>query len=309
MDRIKNITKIIINILCILLFIILALVVYAKVVVTVSDDIHANYFGYRVLEVASGSMQPTLDLNDVLLVKVNEQDLKVNDIIAYKTEDSIVTHRIIMIDNDNLIVKGDANNTVDSPIKRDQVIGKIVKVFPHLGIWKKVLTEPKILILIFFTLLLFDAALSYNGKEKKEDKKKKVNNSKKKHIEEKVHEEVKKEEVKVVTKPKKEVKPKVETKPKNKPKTTKKKTTPKKVNIEKKELEINKVTKQEENKEGLSISKQELLKNIDKLMKQDEDLSNVKVKRKQEKEDNKETEYTIRLDLNEIQNKINKSVK
>lgn len=275
MNQIKNITKVIINILCVLLFIILALVVYAKVVVTVSDDIHANYFGYRILEVASGSMQPTLDLNDILLVKVNEQDLKTDDIIAYKSEDSIITHRIVMIDNDNLVVKGDANNTVDSPIKKDQVIGKVIKIFPHLGIWKKVLTEPKILILIFFTLLLFDAALSYNGKDKKKEKKEEDNKD-----------VVKKEEVKTNN-------------------TNKKKSSNKKKN-ENKEIEIKKVKSIEKNKEEIPISKQELMKNIDMLLEQDEDISSVKVKKKQE---NKESEYTIRLDLNEIQNKINKSVK
>lgn len=250
MDKIKNITKIIVNILCVILFLILALVIYAKVVVTISDDIHANYFGYRILEVASGSMQPTLDLNDVLLVKVNEKDLKQDDIIAYKTEESIITHRIVMINNDDLIVKGDANNTVDSPIKKDQVIGKVVKVFPHLGIWKKVLTEPKILALIFFTLLMFDAALSYNGKDKK-----------------------------------------------------------------KSDLKVKKIKSKEEKKkkDSIDISKEELLSNINKLLEQDEDLSKVKVKRKKGKQKNKktkkETEYTIRLDLNEIQNEINKTVK
>lgn len=275
MNQIKNITKVIINILCVLLFIILALVVYAKVIVTVSDDIHANYFGYRILEVASGSMQPTLDLKDILLVKVNEQDLKTDDIIAYKSEDSIITHRIVMIDNDNLVVKGDANNTVDSPIKKDQVIGKVIKIFPHLGIWKKVLTEPKILILIFFTLLLFDAALSYNGKDKKKEKKEEDNKD-----------VVRKEEVKTNNK-------------------NKKKSSNKKEN-ESKEIEIKKVKSIEKNKDEIPISKQELMKNIDMLLEQDEDISSVKVKKKQE---NKESEYTIRLDLNEIQNKINKSVK
>ena len=301
MDQIKNITKIVINILCVLLFIILALVVYAKVVITVSDDIHANYFGYRVLEVASGSMQPTLDINDVLLVKVNEQDLKTDDIIAYKAEDSIITHRIVMINNDDIVVKGDANNTVDAPIKRDQIIGKIVKIFPHLGVWKKVLTEPKILLLIFFTLLLFDAALSYNGK----DKKKKNNNNKKKVVTNKKKTNEEPKEVKEVKVP--EVKEDQKVKKETKPKTTKK-SAPKKVNKEKKELEINKVKEQKEI-DKMPISKQELMKNIDKLLEQDEDLSNVKVKRKQEKDNKKETEYTIRLDLNEIQNKINKSVK
>ena len=260
MDQVKNITKNIINILCVILFIILALVIYAKLRVSFSNDVHANYFGVRIFEVASGSMEPTLNINDVLLVKVNVDDLQKDDIIAYKSENSIITHRIVMINDNDLIVKGDANNTVDSPIKKDQVIGKVIKVFPHLGIWKKILTEPKILILIFITLLLFDGALSYNGKDKKNSK-----------------EEIKKEEVKEI---------KQETKKEDV-----------KVDVIQKEIKT-------KNNEDLLIKSKMLAKqNIDELLKQAEE--------KIEKEDVKEedTEYTIRLDLNEIQKNINKSVK
>ena len=260
MDQVKNITKNIINILCVILFIILALVIYAKLRVSFSNDVHANYFGVRIFEVASGSMEPTLNINDVLLVKVNVDDLQKDDIIAYKSENSIITHRIVMINDNDLIVKGDANNTVDSPIKKDQVIGKVVKVFPHLGIWKKILTEPKILILIFITLLLFDGALSYNGKDKK-------NNI----------EEIKKEKVKEIKQePKKE---------------------DVKVDVIQKEIKT-------KNNEDLLIKSKMLAKqNIDELLKQAEE----KIEKEEVKEE--DTEYTIRLDLNEIQKNINKSVK
>ncbi len=260
MDRVKNITKNIINILCVILFIILALVIYAKLRVSFSNDVHANYFGVRIFEVASGSMEPTLNINDVLLVKVNVDDLQKDDIIAYKSENSIITHRIVMINDNDLIVKGDANNTVDSPIKKDQVIGKVIKVFPHLGIWKKILTEPKILILIFITLLLFDGALSYNGKDKKNNK-----------------EEIKKEKVKEIKQePKKE---------------------DVKVDVIQKEIKT-------KNNEDLLIKSKMLAKqNIDELLKQAEE----KIEKEEVKEE--DTEYTIRLDLNEIQKNINKSVK
>ena len=188
MNQLKNIAKRIINILCIILFIILCLVIYAKVKITFTNDkVHANYFGYRVFEIASGSMEPTLSVKDVIIVKVNNKKLNKDDIIAYVGDnDSIITHRIIMIDKDNLIVKGDANNTVDSPINRNQVIGKVVKIYPQLGIWKRILTEPKTLILIFITFLLFDAALSYDGKKQVKKDKDDIKKDKK---EEKVEEE------------------------------------------------------------------------------------------------------------------------
>ena len=261
MDRVKNITKNIINILCVILFIILALVIYAKLRVSFSNDIHANYFGVRIFEVASGSMEPTLKINDVLLVKVNVDDLKKDDIIAYKSENSIITHRIVMINDNDLIVKGDANNTVDSPIKKEQVIGKVIKVFPHLGIWKKVLTEPKILILIFITLLLFDGALSYNGKDKKNNKE----DNKKEEVKE-IKQEPKKEDIKVDV--------------------------------------VQEEVKTKNNEDLLTKSKMLAKQNIDELLKQAEE----KIE-KEEDQQEEDTEYTIRLDLNEIQKNINKSVK
>ena len=172
MNQLKNITKHIINVLCVLLFIILLLVIYAKVKVSFTNDkVNANYFGYRIFEIASGSMEPTLKQKDVILVNVKDKDVKKDDIIAYIGEnDAVITHRVIMVNGDSLIVKGDANNTVDSPIKKDQVIGTMVKVYPKLGVWKRILTEPKIILLIFVTLLLFDAALSYDDKKDKKEK-------------------------------------------------------------------------------------------------------------------------------------------
>ena len=184
MNHVKKITKALVNIFTVILLMILLLVIYGKVVLTFSNNSYPNYFGYTFFEVASGSMMPTLEINDVILVKITKDNIKENDIIAFNSENSIITHRVLFIDNNSIVVKGDNNNTVDKPIVVDQVIGKVIKVFPHLGVWKKVLMDPKILIALFVTLLLFDFALSYNnnnnkivkGKKKENELKVKENN-------------------------------------------------------------------------------------------------------------------------------------
>ena len=168
----KKIAKWIMNVFTIILLIILSLVIYGKAT-TVSKGSYPNYFGYTFFEVASGSMEPTLHINDVILVKITKENLKKGDIIAFHQDDAIITHRIVYIDGEVLTVKGDNNNTIDNPIVVNDVIGKIVKIYPELGIWKKVLKEPKILALIFVTMLLFDFALSYDGKKDKKVKEKK----------------------------------------------------------------------------------------------------------------------------------------
>ena len=276
MNQARRIAKCVMNVLCILLFVILVLVIYAKLKITFTGNkVHANYFGYRILEIASGSMEPTLSKNDIVLVKVNTKDIKNNDIISYIGEkDAVITHRVIRVEKDKLIVKGDANNTDDSPISKSQVIGKVVHVYPNLGVWKKILTEPKTLILILITFIFFDAALSYdpNKQDKNEKKEKKQNVKIEKIKEDKEKKENKEEQIK------EEVKEKLDKKEIEEEATGDKKLLEftRKINLEEIDLVLKKGKKSKKQTEEIEV------------------LS--------EYEDG----YTVRLDLNEIQKNINK---
>ena len=289
MSPLKKITKLIVNIFTYILLVILICVIYGKLVITFGNNVYPNYFGYTFFEVASGSMKPALQVNDVILVKITNEDLKKGDIIAFQSEDAVITHRILYIDGNIITVKGDNNNIVDKPISKDQVIGKIVKIIPKLGVWKKVIVEPKILLSIFITLLLFDFALSYN----KEDKKKKK--AIKKQEREKDDDEV---IVKEIVTEDIVVKPKEEKKKKNITESEQLLELTRKIDV----AEINKLLEGTEYK----LEKREI-SNLKK-----------KIDNKQSKEDiipklnNKEkkfVEYTMRLDLSEIQKKINSKVK
>ncbi len=289
LNRFKRIVKWIINILTILLVFILALVIYGKLSLSFSKNKYPNYFGWTLFEVASGSMQPTLNINDVVLVKLTQEDLKKDDIIAFEAEDAIITHRIIYMDNDTITVKGDSNNVVDKPIKINQVIGKVIKIYPKLGVWKKVIQDPKILIGIFITLLLFDYALSYNGKDKKVVKK-----------------EIKKE------KPTKEEEPiiiqKIVLEKDEKEAVKKEKTDSEKLLEITRKIDIEDINKLIEGTE-LELSKKEVetVQEEIKTIKNDEDLEE-----KKEKLNEKEKEFldwTMRLDLNEIQKRIDKKIR
>ncbi len=167
MNGYKKIAKRIVDVFTTLLLVILLVIIYGKLTMTFSHNKYPNYFGYTFFEVASGSMQPTLEINDVILVKIEKDDIELKDVIAFKDGNTIITHRVLFIDGDTLTVKGDNNNTIDKPINRNQVIGKMVKNFSRLGVWKKVLMEPKIIFVLFITLLLFDFALSYKTDEEK----------------------------------------------------------------------------------------------------------------------------------------------
>lgn len=265
----KKIAKWIMNFLTIVLLIILALVIYGKAT-TVSKKAYPNYFGYTFFEVASGSMEPTLHINDVILVKITKENLKKGDIIAFSQDGSIITHRIVYIDGEILSVKGDNNNTVDKPIVTNDVIGKVVKIYPELGIWKKVLKEPKILILIFITMLLFDFALSYDGK-----KEKKVKEKNKEEVEEVVSYEIPKQ--------------------KEKAESEKLLSLTRKIDVE----EINKLLEESNEKE----TKKEVEKTKAEMVPLE------KVFLDEPKKKKKDMDYTVRLDLNEIHKKVDERMR
>ena len=106
-----------------------------------------NFFGYKTYKVISGSMEPTIKINDLILVK-KTNDIKENDIITYKEKNSFVTHRVIMINNDVIITKGDANNVNDEEISRGDVIGKMVYRFKIISLIS-FLSKPIYLVLFF----------------------------------------------------------------------------------------------------------------------------------------------------------------
>ena len=279
MKYLKKAVKLAINALTCILLAALVLIIYGKLTVTFSNKLYPNYFGYTAFEVASGSMKPTLDINDVIIIKIGNENIKKDDIIAFEYENSIITHRVVFIDGDSIVVKGDNNNTVDKPIKKEQIIGVMVKKYSHLGLWKKVIMEPKTLIALFITLILFDFALSYNKQEVKNDKKKKKLNKSDTEI--------------IIT----EVNPLKENMILKEPEKLLELT--RKIDIE----EINKLIEDP----GVKLNKSEL-NNIKNEIKKIEDENTEDLIALSKKERNF-IDYTIRLDLNEIRKQIDSKIK
>ena len=80
---------------------------------------------YECMEVLSHSMTPTLNMGDYIIIDTEAAEFKVGDIIAfrYDTSSNIIAHRIISIDGDNYLTKGDMSSTEDIPIISSQIIG------------------------------------------------------------------------------------------------------------------------------------------------------------------------------------------
>ena len=166
----KAIINLIINILVIIAVIILLISIYYLFQTKVLKKGFANICGYTFFEVATGSMSSTIEVGDVIVVKLTK-DVNLKDIVVYKQDSNLITHRIISIDGEKVITKGDANNTEDAPITINEIIGKVIYTIRKVGIWKKVLITPQVLISLTITIVLIGITITYNPKDNKKEKK------------------------------------------------------------------------------------------------------------------------------------------
>lgn len=86
-----------------------------------------NYGELILLDVSGNSMFPTIRDNSKCLCE-KRKDLKVGDIIGFVSNDNGILHRIISIDSEKIVTKGDNNDFIDYPIKRADVLCKIPEV-------------------------------------------------------------------------------------------------------------------------------------------------------------------------------------
>lgn len=133
------------------------IVIFNFVQLNIMKKEYPNFFGYTIFKVISDSMSPNINQGDVIILKINDQTIKVNDVITYKVDKDFITHRVVEVQDKAYLTKGDYNNTADKPIFKESVIGKVIKVLPKFGIWKDIITTPKILILFFITMLLLSS--------------------------------------------------------------------------------------------------------------------------------------------------------
>ena len=126
MEKIKKIVNVIYNIiiygLIIIILFYLCIIGYNKVFKKESLPSINNYY---LFQIASGSMENKLKSGDYIIVKKTNK-YKKGDIITYKEDDYYITHRVKEIKGDNIIAKGDANDTEDEPIKKSDILGKYV---------------------------------------------------------------------------------------------------------------------------------------------------------------------------------------
>ena len=102
-------------------------------------EIIPNILGVYGFTVSTGSMEPAIKTGDYLISrKVKSNDIKVGDIITFIDENTIITHRVSEIINQNeetmFITKGDGNNVEDdTTVMSENIVSKYVFKVPMLG--------------------------------------------------------------------------------------------------------------------------------------------------------------------------------
>ena len=159
----KKIFKYIILNILIILFII-------NLILSFEENTHI--LGIYMFNIVSESMEPTLGINDVVVVKTCEAtQLQKGDIITFQQDGRIISHRILDITKDKKIIKfrtkGDNNEIPDSDlIPEGQVYGKVLFSIKKIGKIISYIQNIRGLINIVFFVIIVYILVSLRDKQK-----------------------------------------------------------------------------------------------------------------------------------------------
>jgi signal peptidase len=114
-------------------------------------------FGIGISVVLSGSMEPALSVNDLVIVK-RADAYGVNDIVVYQSDSSLTIHRIVSVNEaaGRVTTRGDANDINDPEIPVEAIKGKLAASVPGVGLIVRILksTPGTIAILVLAAFLM-----------------------------------------------------------------------------------------------------------------------------------------------------------
>lgn len=114
--------------------------------------------GYGYAIVLSGSMSPTFEVDDMVVIR-QEESYNPDDIVTFvDSSNDLVTHRLISIDTEKgtAVTKGDANNVCDPELKTERIKGRVVSIIPKVGVFVSIITNPffavSVIVIAFFLM-------------------------------------------------------------------------------------------------------------------------------------------------------------
>lgn len=172
-----------------IIYALIIVAIYNILIVSITSILNKtgrSMFGYRAYIITTDSMKPNISQGDIIIIKETEEEkLKIDDIITFRKNNKLITHRIIEIETDEdgnkqYVTKGDNNNIEDlEKVSYQEIEGKKIVKIPVLGKVVMLLQDEVYIILIAIILLLI-----YLNMQKTEEKEK-VRREKKKEEDEK----------------------------------------------------------------------------------------------------------------------------
>jgi len=179
----------------ILFLIVISLMLFYIAVNSFFPDQSIDYLGFKSYVVISPSMEPDINVNDlIVVVKVKQEDLEVDDIISFYTYlptnqidefgdtvylKSVVTHYLAAINDDGSDITykthragvaddayDDWNDIHGNPIDLnfDDIIGRVSFTVPKVGVVLKVFTNPIMVVLIVVNISIIVAVVKVTKK-------------------------------------------------------------------------------------------------------------------------------------------------
>lgn len=151
----KIFKKFIFIITTIILTILVSYNIYSFICINILNKDFVTINGYAFLEVVSGSMEPEINIGDIIIIDTKEKDYKKGNVVTYYDSNGLfVTHRIISIENTEIITKGDHNNTEDKPISQNDIIGRAVYKIRYAGKVLEAVKSPLTMLMILIIGIL-----------------------------------------------------------------------------------------------------------------------------------------------------------
>ena len=144
--------KIKLDFIMLILILILFVLLYFLAQLKLFGKQYINFAGYTIFQVVTGSMEPVIKTSDIVIVKLTK-DVNEDDIITYKSDNNFITHRVININDNEIITKGDANNTSDPPITEEVIVGKVIYIISNVAVWIKVFKDPKVALTLVISII------------------------------------------------------------------------------------------------------------------------------------------------------------
>lgn len=137
--------------LCIFLILILIYNVTIIMKSIINPSKTPSFFGIKTYIIVSGSMEPNLNIGDIIIVR-DTDDIEVGDIISFRENMEIITHRVndiqILDGEKKYQTKGDNNNNVDTEfIILKNIEGKVINKIPKLGKVLLILQRKEVIII------------------------------------------------------------------------------------------------------------------------------------------------------------------